>query len=304
MKHITRNKAAEIIGVRPQTITNWVKQGLLGGYKDEKGYQYVSEHDVLAYADKYKMLAIEECVLDKRIEEINILRQELNAEYDELRNTLYHGAKSVTCSRIAEFTQALYTSLYNPKLKPREVEILKLYLIDNTSLDDISEMYELSKSRIIQIIQKTCCKASEGIAKVNSVIVDCLNYDSTIIAQRKRIEEQQKELNEYKTKFNNCLNPKMTEFLERKLDSFGLSTRAVHTMCRWCSDNFYELRVGTLQEFLLSCESTSKLKRTRSCGKTTMEEIKCFMNKHGLVFKDSCERDVDYFSRLNKSFKE
>lgn len=45
-KRITRNKAAEILGVSRQTISNYIKDGLLGGFKDEKGNTYVNAEDI------------------------------------------------------------------------------------------------------------------------------------------------------------------------------------------------------------------------------------------------------------------
>lgn len=35
MARITRNKAAEILGVSRQTISNYIKEGILGSYVDE-----------------------------------------------------------------------------------------------------------------------------------------------------------------------------------------------------------------------------------------------------------------------------
>lgn len=42
MKRITRNQAAEKLGVTPQTISNYVQEGLLGGYKDKANTLYVN----------------------------------------------------------------------------------------------------------------------------------------------------------------------------------------------------------------------------------------------------------------------
>lgn len=50
MKRITRNQAAEKLGVTPQTISNYVQEGLLGGYKDKANALYVNGDDVEKFA--------------------------------------------------------------------------------------------------------------------------------------------------------------------------------------------------------------------------------------------------------------
>lgn len=42
MARITRNKAAEILGVSRQTISNYIKEGFLGSYVGEHGILYVN----------------------------------------------------------------------------------------------------------------------------------------------------------------------------------------------------------------------------------------------------------------------
>lgn len=46
MARITRNKAAEILGVSRQTISNYIKEGILGSYVGEHGILYVNSEDI------------------------------------------------------------------------------------------------------------------------------------------------------------------------------------------------------------------------------------------------------------------
>jgi predicted site-specific integrase-resolvase len=55
MARITRNKAAEILGVSRQTISNYIKEGILGSYVGEHGILYVNSEDIEKYAQKYKI---------------------------------------------------------------------------------------------------------------------------------------------------------------------------------------------------------------------------------------------------------
>ena len=60
MERMTRNDAAAYLGVDPQTITNWVNKGLLGGYNDKSSKRFwVNADDVKKYSEKYKMLSVQ-----------------------------------------------------------------------------------------------------------------------------------------------------------------------------------------------------------------------------------------------------
>ena len=71
MERMTRNDAAAYLGVDPQTITNWVNKGLLGGYNDKSSKRFwVNVDDVKKYSEKYKMLSISEDLLDREQKEL------------------------------------------------------------------------------------------------------------------------------------------------------------------------------------------------------------------------------------------
>ena len=50
MARITRKKAAEILGLSRQTISNYIEQGLIGSCVGEHGILYVNSEDVDKYA--------------------------------------------------------------------------------------------------------------------------------------------------------------------------------------------------------------------------------------------------------------
>ena len=53
MARITRNIAAEILGVSRQTISNYIKEGILGSYVGEHGILYVNSEDIEKYRKMY-----------------------------------------------------------------------------------------------------------------------------------------------------------------------------------------------------------------------------------------------------------
>ena len=86
MARITRNKAAEILGVSRQTISNYIKEGILGSYVDEHGFTYVNSEDIEKYAQKYKMIAVNEKMIDEKLKEVEARKRAINVELTELRN--------------------------------------------------------------------------------------------------------------------------------------------------------------------------------------------------------------------------
>ena len=70
MVRITRKKAAEILGLSRQTISNYIEQGLIGSCVGEHGILYVNSEDVDKYAKKYKMLAANEKMIDDKLKEV------------------------------------------------------------------------------------------------------------------------------------------------------------------------------------------------------------------------------------------
>ena len=85
MARITRSKAAEILGVSRQTISNYIEQGLIGSYKDHS-IVYVNSEDIEKYAQKYKMLAVNEKIIDDKLKELKERKNAINIELAEMRN--------------------------------------------------------------------------------------------------------------------------------------------------------------------------------------------------------------------------
>ena len=86
MARITRNKAAEILGVSRQTISNYIKEGILGSYVGEHGILYVNSEDIEKYAQKYKMIAANEKMIDEKLKEVEYRKRAINVELTELRD--------------------------------------------------------------------------------------------------------------------------------------------------------------------------------------------------------------------------
>ena len=85
MERMTRNDAAAYLGVDPQTITNWVNKGLLGGYNDKSSKRFwVNADDVKKYSEKYKMLSVSEDLLDREQKELLASERKVNTKIQML----------------------------------------------------------------------------------------------------------------------------------------------------------------------------------------------------------------------------
>lgn len=98
MARITRNKAAEILGVSRQTISNYIKEGILGSYVGEHGILYVSSEDIEKYAQKYKMIAANEKMIDEKLKEVEYRKRAINIELTELERQSYR-KRQAGCKR-------------------------------------------------------------------------------------------------------------------------------------------------------------------------------------------------------------
>ena len=156
MARITRNKAAEILGVSRQTISNYIKEGILGSYVDEHGITYVNSEDIEKYAQKYKMIAVNEKMIDDKLKEVEARKRAINVELTELRN------RATANGKLAANAVGMLFGVINvmshlgvvPNLTYRESHILK-DIINGMNYDELSLKYDLTPTRIRQFVEKT-----------------------------------------------------------------------------------------------------------------------------------------------------
>ena len=159
MARMTKNKAAEILGVSRQTISNYIKEGILGSYVGEHGIMYVNSEDIDKYAQKYKMIAANEKMIDEKLKEVEYRKRAINVELTELRNRATANGK-LAANAVGMLFGVINTMSHLgvvPNLSYRESNILK-DIINGMSYDELSLKYDLTPTRIRQIVDKTCNK--------------------------------------------------------------------------------------------------------------------------------------------------
>lgn len=194
MERMTRNDAAAFLGVDPQTITNWVNKGLLGGYNDKSSKRFwVNADDVKKYSEKYKMLSVSEDLLDREQKELLASERKVNAKIQ----MLMHDTLNVSSFSYDKIGGSLCTLLeLTSQGGMREKKIMQAFFIGDR-ISNIAEEFELSRERVRQIVIKAIRKFNYAIADLkqenNSLKEEIKNVKMQLIMQEGEKEEEQPE---------------------------------------------------------------------------------------------------------------
>lgn len=193
MERMTRNDAAAYLGVDPQTITNWVNKGLLGGYNDKSSKRFwVNADDVKKYSEKYKMLSVTEDLLDREQKELLASERKVNAKIQ----MLMHDALNVSSSSYDKIGGSLCTLLeLTSQGGMREKKIMQAFF-NGDRISNIAYEFGLSRERVRQIVIKAIRKFNYAIEELadlkqenNSLKEEIKNVKMQLIMQEGEKEE-------------------------------------------------------------------------------------------------------------------
>lgn len=193
MERMTRNDAAAFLGVDPQTITNWVNKGLLGGYNDKSSKRFwVNADDVKKYSEKYKMLSVSEDLLDREQKELLASERKVNAKIQ----MLMHDALNISSFSYEKIGSSLCTLLeLTSQGGMREKKIMQAFF-NGDRISNIAEEFELSRERVRQIVIKAVRKFNYAIEELadlkqenNSLKEEIKNVKMQLIMQEGEKEE-------------------------------------------------------------------------------------------------------------------
>lgn len=297
MARITRNKAAEILGLSRQTISNYIEQGLIGSCVGEHGILYVNSEDVEKYTQKYKMLAANEKMIDDKLKEVEAHKRAINVELTELRNRATANGK-LAANAVGMLFGVINTMSHlgvTPKLSYRESQMLK-DIINGMTYDELSFKYELTVGRIKQIVDKTCNKLTYN---ENAAIADiATNQDLRIVIEnlKKKLKAVQTSYDEYRrakgdVPISGAVLPPL--ILGKDVNDCDFPVRILN-MFR--SNNVY-----TVGDLLRKFHGKSDIAKIRNLGKKSIYIILDFIEENNLSFKQDGESDEDFYIRLNNN---
>lgn len=271
MDRITRRKAAEILGVSRQTISNYIEQGLIGSYKDHS-IVYVNSDDIEKYAQKYKMLAVNEKMIDDKLKELKERKNAINIELAEMRNAATAKGQ-LSANAIGMLFVAIDAISYldiAPHISYRESKMLK-GIIKGKTFEDLADEYDLTPTRIRQIVEKTCDKFSRNEITIIEHISTNKHLVSEVARLNRKIKDMQMDFDSYrrekgdKTTSDIATPPKI---LSENIGNFGFPVRIMNI--------FRYSEVYTVGDLLRKLDVNS-LKNLRNLGKKSIYIILDFL---------------------------
>lgn len=294
MRTMTRNKAAKVLGVTPQTISNYVKEGILGGFIGIKNTLYVNADDVDKYLKKYRFIAVKEEMIDRKLRELKDMEYEINDRLADTRKELL-GEKSHKTPGAITLAKALFRAVIIPRLSTREMDIIDMY-IEGDSLQEIADVFSLTSTRVNQILAKALRKFTEQTGEITANLRENSDLEAEIRSLRLSMAALKKDYNDYRlshgdTEDESLFSP--PEILLKPIEECGFSRRVISVL-NW--DKVYDVNGLVTKFFCL--EDILKL---RNIGRGSLYEIKFFIEKHGLLFIRPEESTSQYYRRLNLS---
>lgn len=292
MRTMTRNKAAEALGVTPQTISNYVKEGILGGFIGIKNTLYVNAEDVDKYLKKYRFIAVKEEMIDRKLRELKDRENEINDRLADTRKELL-GAKSYKTPSAIILAKALFRAAMIPRLSTREMDIIDMY-IEGESLQEIADVFSLTSTRVNQILAKALRKFTEQTGEITANLRENSELEDEIHSLKLSVAALKKEYNDYRLSHGDTEdeNPSCPpEILLKSIDDCGFSIRIVIAL-KWT--DIYDVN-GLVTRFY----RFEDILKIRNIGRGSLCEIRNFMDEHNLVFIRPGESLSQFYRRLD-----
>lgn len=162
--------------------------------------------------------------------------------------------------------------------------------------DELSLKYDLTTTRIRQIVEKTCNKLTDN---EDAAIADiATNQDLRIVIDglKKKLKAVQTSYDEYRrakgdVPVSSAILPPL--ILGKDVNDCGFPVRILN-MFRWCD-------VYTVGDLLRKFHGKSDLDKIRNLGKKSVWIILDFIEENNLSFKQNGESDEDFYIRLNNN---
>lgn len=268
---MTRNEAAEILNVRPQTISNWIEKGLLScvvmhNRKMIERASFERLKDTLSdVADTEKaIIEYKECI--KREEE------RLKDVIRSLRSEYYFLAPCRT--EIKGYFSKAYKVLSKGIADERTIDCVCRFL-DGETYDEIAERYGLKRERTRQIVEKgirmlyrveSYGKVIDDNRRLN-IELEQVNLRFKILQESYTNLQKQMQLEQLQN-----IDVKMPPIFSTKLTDLDLSRRCLNCISYTDIETVYDL---------VQFKDTDLLK-FRNFGKKSLLELEELLDEYGL----------------------
>ena len=292
-KQLTRNEAAEILGVSPQTISNYCKEGLIGSVQ-RNGRIICIDADELDEAKRdLKIIHAREKMIDLKKKALSEETISLNRKLCAIRSAMNAGRIEIK----TDYVPTLISNIvrFVPGLKYRERDIIGKF-VNGSDFQTLSEEYGVSVSRIMQILKKGISRFEDFDRIARSIRWSCeSDYENEIL--KDQIKELKKEIEILRgPKTDSDISAAdinyLTTLLSTKIECLNLSVRTYKGLA--LSKEKYET-VGDILK-----RPKENLLNIKNIGRKSISEIVDVMDGLGLDFRRPYERDMDYYRRMMK----
>ena len=275
---LSRDEAALLLDVTPQTISNWVEKGVLKGHFVDRLLK-IDKATIEKYFDTLSDLAF----IEKRIfaakRDLQLAEKELEKNLDDTRSAIHLLGKGVPAHLLNEIFSAIIEASGDDVLKEREKTILTM-LLEGKDVEFVAEEYGLTRSRIMQIVSKSVRKLatvktfSELRREYKQLVFDNANFQNVIEALQNRIKKLER--------INNIDTAPVSEYDYLLGDKGGTFTAMMNTPV-------YDLEISVRSLNCLKGADVNTLYDLVKCNKTDLMKFRNFGKKSLTELEDLLE---------------
>lgn len=281
---LSRDEAALLLDVTPQTISNWVEKGVLKGHFVDRLLK-IDKATIEKYFDTLSDLAF----IEKRIfaakRDLQLAEKELEKNLDDTRSAIHLLGKGVPAHLLNEIFSAIIEASGDDVLKEREKTILTM-LLEGKDVEFVAEEYGLTRSRIMQIVSHAVRKLatvktfSELRRENKQLVFDNTNFQNVIEALQNRVKKLER-INNIDTapvsEYDYLLGDKggtFTAMMNTPVYDLDISVRSLNCLKGADVDTLYDL---------VKCNKTDLMK-FRNFGKKSLTELEDLLESLHLHF--------------------
>ena len=275
---LSRDEAALLLDVTPQTISNWVEKGVLKGHFVDRLLK-IDKATIEKYFDTLSDLAF----IEKRIfaakRDLQLAEKELEKNLDDTRSAIHLLGKGVPAHLLNEIFSAIIEASGDDVLKEREKTILTM-LLEGKDVEFVAEEYGLTRSRIMQIVSKAVRKLatvktfSELRREYKQLVFDNTNFQNVIEALQNRVKKLER--------INNIDTAPVSEYDYLLGDKGGTFTAMMNTPV-------YDLEISVRSLNCLKGADVNTLYDLVKCNKTDLMKFRNFGKKSLTELEDLLE---------------
>lgn len=275
---LSRDEAALLLDVTPQTISNWVEKGVLKGHFVDRLLK-IDKATVEKYFDTLSDLAFIEKRIFSAKRDLQLAEKELEKNLDDTRSAIHLLGKGVPAHLLNEIFSAIIEASGDDVLKEREKIILTM-LLEGKDVEFVAEEYGLTRSRIMQIVSKAVRKLatvktfSELRREYKQLVFDNANFQNVIEALQNRIKKLER--------INNIDTAPVSEYDYLLGDKGGTFTALMNTPV-------YDLEISVRSLNCLKGADVNTLYDLVKCNKTDLMKFRNFGKKSLTELEDLLE---------------